>query len=294
MVLLNEDRGLGKGGLVVAQEETLHVPGGVCRVEAVDKAAAVQPREVVAWLVAVRQGVQHGVPELPHLPQGRQRLEVATAAADAEGERGREVRQAARGVCRLLGAKHAVQTADDGLHDAPRREDARCLQVGLVHGDDLTQSRVVRAIAAQEAGPQVAQVGLLDLAEAVVLGGHAVAGHLRVRVVADANDHPQAQPVGFVQEGRVVVGRVVAVEAHGVRAHLLHDLQIGPAPRSPHGLRSLGHEVVLVDAAIPLARHGAIANALEDLPGFGGRHCKEEAAKALHARRHPADSGRPE
>mmetsp|Transcript_71484 Transcript_71484/g.209506 ORF Transcript_71484/g.209506 Transcript_71484/m.209506 type:complete len:288 (+) Transcript_71484:1605-2468(+) len=214
--------------------------------------------------------MQQAVFDLGHLPQSRLVGELLAVRADAEGARGREVDEVAGHAHFLLGVQHAVQGADDGLDEAPRLEDAWQLQVRLVDDDHRAQGRVV-ALAGEdrlvlhEAVQQVHAVLGLEELVAVVAAVHAVALHLRVGVVAHADHDLELLRMGLIEEGRVVGLRGVAVEPHVVGAQEADGVEVGPAPRAPHRLCRVAHEVVHGNVAVrTLAGYGPIADAFDN------------------------------
>mmetsp|Transcript_82633 Transcript_82633/g.256694 ORF Transcript_82633/g.256694 Transcript_82633/m.256694 type:complete len:220 (-) Transcript_82633:194-853(-) len=209
-------------------------------------------RDVVIGRVVVVLRMVHRILQLGNLPEGRVRGEPGADAAYGVGEGGSEVDERAHNPCLLLSLEHGVEGADDGachLHRPVRAAGRRVvghLQVGLVQDVDDAEGGVVPPVHEQEALVQVLQVLRLDLGEAVVIGLLAVSQGLLVeRVVAHARKYTQALHVSLVEEGGVVVVRVVAVQAHDVCAEGSHVPQVAPARPTPHGHGLAAHPVVL-------------------------------------------------
>mmetsp|Transcript_82632 Transcript_82632/g.256687 ORF Transcript_82632/g.256687 Transcript_82632/m.256687 type:complete len:464 (-) Transcript_82632:194-1585(-) len=252
VVLPNIDRCVWEGRGVATEELVLQVGGRVLSVETVDPAPLEGGRDVVPGRVAVALRVVHRVLQLSNLPQGRAPREAGADAADGIGEGGGEVDERAHDPGLLLRLEHGIKGADDGpghLHgpvSAANRRVGRHLQVGLIQDVHDAECGVVPPVHEQEALVQILQVLRLDLGEAVVAGLLAIARGLLVeRVVAHARKYTQALHVSLVEEGGVVVVRVVAVQAHDVCAEGSHVPQVAPARPTPHGHGLAAHPVVL-------------------------------------------------
>mmetsp|Transcript_138493 Transcript_138493/g.430677 ORF Transcript_138493/g.430677 Transcript_138493/m.430677 type:complete len:264 (-) Transcript_138493:125-916(-) len=189
VVLADEDWRALKVVLVVVQEEIADVEGGVRGVDAVHEPGLVQVPEVVVRSVVYRRGVLHGLSQRQHLADAGLVAHVGAARADPEGEGDREVGRDTLHSDLLLGIYHRIEGAHQGSAEMPGL--AQQLEIWLIHEDDRPELWVVSGIILEETTLQIHDVLLLDHVVAVKVRGHAVALHLRVRVVAEAGNDVQ-------------------------------------------------------------------------------------------------------
>mmetsp|Transcript_59577 Transcript_59577/g.164788 ORF Transcript_59577/g.164788 Transcript_59577/m.164788 type:complete len:289 (-) Transcript_59577:41-907(-) len=288
MVLANV-HGRRREGLAVRPEEHgLEVRRRVRRVEAVNPTRAVGREDVVPRRVVVGLRVAHGIVQLGDLPQGGQGLEAVAGRAHREGEGRGEVDERSRDVRLPLCVEHGIERADQGARHLHR---AAHLQVRLVENVHDPEGGVVRVVLREEAFGQVVHVQRLHLGVAVEVRVSAAAGRL---LVEGPVAHPwcdlQPQGVGLLQEARVAVARVVAVQPHEVGAQRLHHPQVTPALRGPHRRGLVAEEIVLRHPRRlfrPQHWCRAIADAHHHLGGGsgGGRAKSNDRKPARHVER---------
>mmetsp|Transcript_59578 Transcript_59578/g.164793 ORF Transcript_59578/g.164793 Transcript_59578/m.164793 type:complete len:441 (-) Transcript_59578:41-1363(-) len=288
-VVLPDVHGRRREGLAVRPEEHgLEVRRRVRRVEAVNPARAVGREDVVPRRVVVGLRVAHGIVQLGDLPQGGQGLEAVAGRAHREGEGRGEVDERSRDVRLPLCVEHGIERADQGARHLHR---AAHLQVRLVENVHDPEGGVVRVVLREEAFGQVVHVQRLHLGVAVEVRVSAAAGRL---LVEGPVAHPwcdlQPQGVGLLQEARVAVARVVAVQPHEVGAQRLHHPQVTPALRGPHRRGLVAEEIVLRHPRRlfrPQHWCRAIADAHHHLGGGsgGGRAKSNDRKPARHVER---------
>mmetsp|Transcript_156474 Transcript_156474/g.502094 ORF Transcript_156474/g.502094 Transcript_156474/m.502094 type:complete len:251 (-) Transcript_156474:49-801(-) len=205
---------------------------------------------------------------------------IGARDAHPEGEGGCEVDQWPDDTGLPLGIEHSIEGADQcarHLREGLGATGGCCrghLEVGLVEDVKVPERRMVRAVGQKEALSQVLQVQRLDLREANEVRLTATAGPLlEVWPIAHTRRDSQAQGGGLVQEIRVVVLGIVAIEAHEVGSELFHDPEVASATSPPHRHGLVAEPVVGRQRGDPLhggEGDGAVADASNELGSRDG------------------------
>mmetsp|Transcript_11931 Transcript_11931/g.20478 ORF Transcript_11931/g.20478 Transcript_11931/m.20478 type:complete len:208 (+) Transcript_11931:1273-1896(+) len=196
VVLANKHRGAVKVGLVVIEEQWLHVVRRVCGVETVGKPGLVHLGQIVFGLVANILWFLHGTPQLHHLTKSRFAGSFASRTL-AEGEGRSEVYQVGFGVCFLFCIDHTVNGTHNGPAELIGLGNARNLEIWLVDHYDGLECSVVCPIFSK-AVLQHTLVLFLDLRIAVKVRRHTVLGHLCVGIIAHPRNNLQTLHYSFI------------------------------------------------------------------------------------------------
>mmetsp|Transcript_29073 Transcript_29073/g.73454 ORF Transcript_29073/g.73454 Transcript_29073/m.73454 type:complete len:343 (-) Transcript_29073:7-1035(-) len=277
VVLSNVHRRCREVGRVVVQELVLQIRSGVLRIEAVNEPCLIRCTDVIDRRVAILLGVVHCIVQHPHLAQGRLARETAASRTNRVGERRSEVDEGSRHPGLLLSLKHGIECADQRarhLHGALWPSNVcgrRHLEIRLVEDVHVLQRGVVLTVCGQETFVQVLKVQRFHLRETIEVrcGQAAPRSHLVVRVIAHPCCHAQALLDCLVEEVRVVIGGVVAVETDHVGPHAADDPQVATASTPPHGHCFIAEPIVgrqRRSALDGLKRHRPVAHP-SDEPG---------------------------